>query len=203
MCGNFSILRSAEEIEKRFKAKIDSSLFKQEIKTAPSQNLPVVTNTEPGIVNFYRWGLIPSWSKDIKFGNILFNARAETILEKQSFRNSFKSKRCLVIADGFYEWVDQEGHKKPYKFSLHNHELFAFAGLWDKWSDISGNIIYSFTIITTEPNEIVSKYHDRMPVILRKETEALWLDNSAEERNIIKLLKPYNSEQIIVEEFKF
>ncbi len=196
MCGRFSIAKEAEDIVARFEVNL-ANAFSKNYNAAPTQNLPVKTNSEPQVINFYRWGLIPFWAKDETIGNKLINARAETINIKPSFKNSLKSKRCLVISDGFFEWKKMAGLKQPYRITLKNEELFAYAGLWDTWKDSEGNHINSFTIITTDANEIVSELHDRMPVILSPENESKWLDNNAETSGILNLLKPYPSELMI------
>lgn len=190
MCGRFTIAKEAEDIAARFDAQL-ASAFNKVYNAAPSQNLPVVTNTQTGVINFYRWGLIPFWAKDISIGNRLINARAETVGEKPSFRNLIKNKRCLVISDGFYEWKKTAGLKQPYRITLKEEELYAYAGLWDIWKAPDGNLINSFTIITTEANELISELHDRMPVILHKEDEDRWLNDKEVLSQITTLLKPY------------
>ncbi|MFD3003846.1 SOS response-associated peptidase [Pontibacter toksunensis] len=159
---------------------------------APSQNLPVVTNTQPDIIQFFSWGLQPFWAKDAKAVKRSINARAETLTEKPSFRNLFKSKRCLVPADGFFEWQVTPQGKVPHRILLLDENTFSFAGLWDEWLDkSSGEILHTYTIITTEANELVKPIHDRMPVILSPEAEELWLDAHESQNVLLSLLKPY------------
>jgi putative SOS response-associated peptidase YedK len=142
-----------------------------------------------------QWGLIPSWAKDPKIGNKLINARAETLAEKPSFRNAFKRRRCLVIADGFYEWQKLEKRKQPYYIKMQNGKPFAFAGLWESWQASPKEAIVSCTIVTTAANSLMKPIHDRMPVILSLDECDRWLDSSVSEPQVLQsLLKPYNSE---------
>ena len=142
-----------------------------------------------------RWGLIPSWAKDSAMGARLINARAETVTEKPSFRAAFRHRRCLVVADGFYEWQRQERLKQPFYFRLQNGQPFAFAGLWERWKDPDGVTIESCTILTTEANELLRPIHDRMPVILDPKDYDLWLDPAVQKPEPLQqLLRPYQSE---------
>lgn len=149
--------------------------FKPNTNISPGQLVPVVINPENREVLLYRWGLIPGWAKDAKIGYKMFNARAETIAEKPSFRVPFQKRRCLILADGFYEWKNEGGKKTPYLFALKERRPFTFAGLWDLWRDASGNEVRSCTIITTTPNDLISRFHDRMPVILDEQSRWSWL----------------------------
>ncbi|OQX75065.1 MAG: hypothetical protein B6D61_11100 [Bacteroidetes bacterium 4484_249] len=196
MCGRFSFSPLAKIIEDRFDVKVDSSNYKPRYNCAPTQNLAVVSNIKPDELSFYRWGLIPFWAKDKAIGNKLINAKAETINEKPSFKNSFKQKRCLVLSDGFYEWKKINSKEKvPYRITLKNNTLFAFAGIWDNWKDEEGNYISSFSIITTTPNELVKNIHNRMPVILEEKDEKAWLTENDTEF-LKTLLKPFSSNQM-------
>jgi len=143
---------------------------------SPGQGVGVVTNAMDRKIEVFRWGLVPSWAKDPSIGYRMFNARAETLLEKPSFRNAFARRRCLIPAGGFYEWREEEGRKQPYLFQLQNRQAFTFAGLWDYWQDDQGSEILSCTIITTTPNDLLATYHDRMPVILDVDTCWSWLE---------------------------
>ena len=140
--------------------------------------------------------MIPSWAKEESIGNRMINARAETVAEKPSFRNSFKRRRCLVPADGFYEWKKPTGggRKIPMRIVLKDKEPFAFAGLWDTWVNPEGEEVESFTIITTQANELLRRIHDRMPVILAEEQEATWLDQDADAQELLSMLKPFPGE---------
>jgi putative SOS response-associated peptidase YedK len=181
----------AKIIEERFDVKVDSTRYKPRYNSAPSQDLAVISNLNPGELSFYRWGLIPSWAKDKSIGNKLINARAETILEKPSFKNSLKHKRCLVLSDGFYEWKSiAKKEKIPSRITLQNNRLFAMAGIWDSWKDETGAMINSFAIITTTPNKLMENIHNRMPVILEQKDEKQWL-NENDTTVLFSLLKPY------------
>lgn len=147
---------------------------------APGANIPVVINPVDRNVQMFRWGLIPGWAKDEKIGYRMFNARAETVAEKPSFRVPFRSQRCLIPADGFYEWKMVEDRKYPFLFTLKEKRPFTFAGLWESWRDKEGGVIKSCTIITTVPNSLVAQYHDRMPVILADENRWHWLEDRSQ-----------------------
>jgi putative SOS response-associated peptidase YedK len=138
--------------------------------------------------------LIPFWAKDEKIGSKMINARAESIEEKPSYRNAFRQRRCLVLADGFYEWKDKNG-KTPYRITLKDHQPFAMAGIWETWKNPEGKMIHSFSIITTSANELMKSIHDRMPVILPPEFEETWL-KSDDPREIRELLQPFESEKM-------
>ena len=194
MCGRFSFSPLAKIIEDRFDVKVDPSQYKPRYNCAPSQNLAVISNNKPGELNFYRWGLIPFWAKDISIGNRMINAKAETIIEKVSFKNSFNRKRCLVLSDGFYEWKKINSKEKiPYMIKMRDDSLFAMAGIWDTWKSDENELIRSFAIITTTPNELMENIHSRMPVILEKKEEKTWLNNNDPE-TLKSLLKPFVAE---------
>lgn len=147
-----------------------------------------------------RWGLIPSWAKDPKIGYKMINARSESILEKPSFKKPFLSQRCLIPASGFYEWQHLDNKKIPYYFKLKDQDLFAFAGLYDEWKDPEGYPLKTFTIITTEPNEVVAPIHNRMPVILPEKSEDIWLDHTiSDPQKLLSLLTPYKNSEMILE----
>ena len=160
---------------------------------APTQNVPIVRrpkDTDGRELVLARWGLIPSWAKDTKIGYRTINARAETVAEKPSFREAFKRRRCLVVADGFYEWQKQPGGKKqPYFISAASDGPLAFAGLWETWKDPEGDRVESCTIIVTEANDLLRPIHDRMPVILQPGDFDPWLD--APPQDAQTMLKPF------------
>lgn len=164
---------------------------------APSQSvLSVINDGSKNRLGFLRWGLIPPWAKDMKIGNKMINARAETIAEKPSFRNAFKKKRCLIIADSFYEWKRHDDQTKtPMRIKLKSGDLFAMAGLWDRWISPQGESIYSCSVITTTPNDLVKGIHDRMPVILKPSDEKIWLDPAISDiKQLNGLLTPFNQD---------
>ncbi len=189
MCGRFVLATSPEVIQQAFD--LDSvPTLPARYNIAPSQPIPVITNKEPRTLNFYRWGLIPPWAKDTSIANKTFNARSETAHEKPTFRAAFARRRCLIPATGFYEWA--KTNKQPLYIHLKDEPVFAFAGLWEHWQSPEGDEIFSATILTGEPNELVSRYHDRMAVILRPEDYSTWL--SADEMKapqLMPLLQPF------------
>lgn len=192
MCGRFSIVSSKESIEARFDVIFDDDHYRSVYNAAPTQLLPLITNIEPNKVSFYKWGLVPFWAKDQSLASKMINARSETILEKPAFKNLMKRKRCLVLSDGFYEWKQHSGGKKqPYRITLKDNALYAYAGLWDEWSESEGKKVNTFTIITTQPNELMKSIHNRMPVILNREDEKKWIDKNTEIEQLLPLLKDY------------
>jgi len=162
---------------------------------SPGQNVPVVLNPITREVKMFRWGLVPGWAKDPKIGYRMFNARAETLTEKPSFRKLLPRRRCLILADGFYEWKEIDGKKYPFYFTLIDQKPFTFAGLWDTWQKPEGEVLYSCTLITTEPNELLSQYHNRMPVILDKDQRWQWLEDTSMD-DLNALLKPFPAEKM-------
>ncbi len=198
MCGRFSLTKEELEIEKRFNARFYSNDLVKRYNVAPSQLALVMTDEKPEELQMYKWGLIPSWAKEASIGNKMINAKSETIFEKPSFRNLIKKRRCLVISDGFYEWKPLASkHKQPFRIGLKGDELFAFAGLWDSWTDKeSGEMIHSFTIITTNANKLVAPIHDRMPVILEREDEKKWISHNISQDEIVKMLTSYPTEKM-------
>ena len=168
MCGRFSQSKSKQDIKKRFSLASVPDNLPILYNIAPQQNAPVVLNAFPSELALARFGLVPSWSKEEKTPYSMINARSETIMEKPTYKRLLKSKRCLVLSDGFYEWQKKVDHKIPYRIFLKNEEPFAFAGIWDSWGE-GENQFYSFSIITTTPNKLVAAIHERMPVILDPE----------------------------------
>jgi len=190
MCGRFSLTTDEQQLNMFFELSGGNAPYVPRYNGAPTQLLPVITSEQPRRLQLFRWGLIPSWSKEVN-RIPLINAKSETIEEKPSFNRAFKSRRCLVPADGFYEWV-HSGRKLPYRFTLKDESLFAFAGIWDCWRNQSGETVNSFAILTTEANEVMQEVHDRMPVILEKPHFDSWLGNT-DERQLKPLLKPIES----------
>ncbi len=196
MCGRFTQTAKPKEIEKEFAVKIAPDvLFKPRYNIAPTQIIPAVLESDgERIIEGLRWGLIPSWAKDESIGNKLINARAETLAEKPSFKNAFRSHRCIIPASGFYEWQKTaKGAKQPFYFHLKDKGVFGFAGLYEQWLDReTGEQIETCTIITTEANKVLEPIHDRMPVILKPESYEQWLDAKEKDINKLqKLLAPY------------
>src|SRR5262245_26500441 len=164
MCARYT-LEKVDDLHARFRAMGDLAL-NQRFNVAPSQYMPVVVDDGARRLDLYRWGLVPSWAKDVAIGNKMINARGETLAEKPSFRNALKHRRCLVPATGFYEWTGPKTERRPVRIHLKDDSTFAFAGLWERWRDpASGKDVRTFAIITCAPNEKVAAIHDRMPVI--------------------------------------
>lgn len=187
MCFTSRLSKKAQALQNRFKAEfVNIDIVIPEVNNAfQYPETPLITNKEPGIIQLFNWGLIPAWAKDDSIKKMTLNARIETINEKPAFRNSVKN-RCMILADGFYEWqwLDPKGkNKQKYLITLPDNEAFAFAGLWSEWvNKETGEISKTYTILTTEANEMMSEIHNskkRMPVILKQESEADWLSGKA------------------------
>lgn len=175
MCGRFTLTADTETIQKHFGLNDVGQGLTPRYNIAPSQPIAVITNAAPQDLQFYRWGLVPSWAKDVSIGNRMINARAETLHEKPSFRVAFQQRRCLIPVDGFYEWVTHAGQKTPMHIHKADKALFAFAGLWEVWRSPEGEPVHSATIITTEASEFMATLHHRMPVILPEARYDTWL----------------------------
>jgi putative SOS response-associated peptidase YedK len=201
MCGRFVSKAKKEEIEKEFKVEIgDGNLVAPRYNVAPTQMIGAIAEIESlRQISSFKWGLIPSWAKDDSIGNKLINARAETLREKPSFREAFRSRRCIIPASGFYEWQKtSNGAKQPFYFYLKEKEVFGFAGLWEEWLDKqTGELSETCTIITTEANEALKPIHDRMPVILKSDEYDFWLDEKVKDTNKLQnLLVPYPAKEM-------
>ncbi|MGE4090272.1 MAG: SOS response-associated peptidase, partial [Candidatus Binatia bacterium] len=196
MCGRFTLTADLDQIEERFSFHSTNLSCKPRYNIAPSQPvLAVIVDHEGKRGEFLRWGLIPSWAKEETIGNRMINARAETVAEKPSFRRALQQRRCLIVADGFYEWKATGKKKTPMFIALKARALFSFAGLWESWNSPSGATIHSCTIITTTPNALMESIHTRMPVILTREAEDLWLVRTiTEPQQLVPLLQPYSAE---------
>lgn len=195
MCGRFSFSPDEIIIEERFDIEIEEGLYTPRYNCAPSQNLAVISSASPEKLSLYRWGLIPFWAKDKSIGNRMINARAESILEKASFKMPFKKQRCLVLCDGFFEWKKMGNDKKPFRIVLKENKLFSMAGIWDTWKEKHGDPVYSFAVITTDPNSMMASIHNRMPVILPSHAEDEWLRSDHIGR-LIDMLQPYPADEM-------
>lgn len=196
MCGRFSLTTEEQQLNEFFRLSGGREPYVPRYNGAPTQNLAVITSEEPRRLQFFRWGLIPFWSKVMTGSTPVINARAETLDEKPMFRQAYRKRRCLIPADGFYEW-SRSGNKQPYRFVMADESPFAMAGLWDEWSHEPGKIIRSFAIITTTPNELMEPVHNRMPVILGRESYDEWL-NGDNESAITDMLKPFPEKKMKV-----
>ncbi|MRH44609.1 hypothetical protein GH741_18340 [Aquibacillus halophilus] len=176
MCGRFTLNASELEILDEYNLEDTIQSHTPRFNIAPGQNiLAIIHDGNKRRAGFLKWGLVPFWAKDPKIGYKMINARSETAHEKPSFKNLLASKRCLIIADSFYEWQKSESGKQPKRISLNDRKLFTFAGLWDKWEGDEQSL-YTCTILTKQANEFMSPIHDRMPVILPKEKEDQWIE---------------------------
>ena len=172
--------------------------FKPRYNIAPTQLVPVLTSDSPKGFSFFYWGITPDFGQNKPVSQKLINAKAESVNEKISFKSSFQRRRCLVPADGFFEWKKLGKKTKiPYRFTLRDEEIFSFAGIWEEYETVSGESQHTFLILTTTPNEVVEEVHDRMPVILNRDQEKKWLDKYASESDLMKLLHPYPSEMMM------
>ncbi|NJN27195.1 MAG: SOS response-associated peptidase [Cyclobacteriaceae bacterium] len=196
MCGRYTIIAKAEAIEKKFDVSVPDA-YQPRYNAAPTQLLPVISDNNPSELSFYYWGMIPRWAKEKNVSTKLINARAESILEKASFKTALLQRRCLVVSDGFYEWKRMSKTSRvPYRIRHKNDDVFAYAGLWDEYDDEDQNRIKTFTIITTNANRIVSKIHDRMPAILDSEAGKAWLDKKQSIGALIELLRPFDPDNM-------
>ena len=198
MCGRYRLSRRKQIVEAHFSSASGEEDWNPRYNIAPTQLVPVIRQNpkQPNReLSFLRWGLIPSWMKDSSAAATMINARSETAGTKPAFRDALKSRRCLIPADGFYEWQRVGKTKQPYCFEVGNAQMFAFAGIWDRWKDPSGNWVKTCSILTTTPNAMTSAVHDRMPVILDPENYDLWLDPGMQEGSAAsELLKPYDAQ---------
>jgi putative SOS response-associated peptidase YedK len=200
MCGRYRLSRRKQIIEERFETQPWDDDWNPRYNIAPTQPVPVIRQhpKEPRRdLSMMRWGLIPSWAKDTSGAARMINARSETAHTLPAFRDAMKLRRCLVPADGFYEWQRRGSAKQPFCFEVGNGGLFAFAGLWERWRDPSGQWVKSCAILTTTPNAVTSAIHDRMPVILRKDDYDVWLDPGMQNvAAVSEMLKPYDAKSM-------
>ena len=208
MCGRYSLFAPRSDLEDRFDATFPAS-FDGSYNCAPRESLPVVANDDPDAARRMEWGLVPTWAGD-DGGNRPINARGETVGRKRTFREAYERRRCLVPADGFYEWVTEDGARRPYRVALTDDEPFAMAGIWERWTprttqtglgefggdgpDRTTDAVETFAVVTTEPNDLVADVHDRMPVVLRPGDEPTWLHGSVVDA--ADLLEPYPADRM-------
>lgn len=198
MCGRFTLRKPASEIAQHFALFPDDVLSDLQLRPrfniAPGQPVLLVrADDAPGrrTAALARWGLVPSWAKDPAMGNRLINARSETAPEKPAFRAAFRRRRCLIPADGFYEWQKQNGRKRPHFIRMRDDRLFALAGLWEAWEGQDHSALVTCTILTTEANRLLQPLHDRMPVILAADDYHTWLDPEADVETVRGLMRPF------------
>jgi len=195
MCGRFVRSSSLKDVADYFNVDQPSFDIDPSYNVAPTQEIIIINNRGVKQIVKCHWGFVPSWAKDLSVGNDMINARAETAAEKRSFKAAFRKQRCLIIANGFYEWQKDKKRKVPVYISLKSGKPFGFAGLYNVWVSPEGKKICTCTIITTEANDLLSTIHDRMPVIIPRDKEDLWLDPSTEDIDVLLgLLRAYPSE---------
>ena len=197
MCGRYTLAKSKEEIEELVGDVVADFPVVPRYNIAPSQPILALLNTNLTRLTFIQWGMVPHWAKDPSIGNRMINARSETVAEKPAFRMPFRRKRCLILADGFYEWQKKPGQKakQPMYITLRSGKVFAFAGLWEEWHGADGSELTTSTILTTEPNSLLRPIHQRMPVILPPTAHETWL--CEEDPDALKAaLVPYPPEQM-------
>jgi putative SOS response-associated peptidase YedK len=196
MCGRFTLTADPADLQEAFYwVDFGNASFTPRYNIAPTQGVAVVPNNGHNKLDFFTWGLVPSWAKDPSIGSRMINARSETLAEKPSFRTAYKRRRCLILADGFYEWAQNPGEKAktPMLIRMKDGKPFAFAGLWEDWQSPDGSQILSTTIITTQPNRLLAPIHNRMPVILPPEAYQAWLEpGEVPASHLDPLLRPYN-----------
>lgn len=197
MCGRFTQHHTPEEVAARFEIETTDYLFQPRYNIAPSQLVAAVIARDGRRLVPLKWGLVPYWAKDPAIGNRMINAKAETLAEKPSFKQALARRRCLIPADGFYEWQKKgKGPSRPLYIRRRDQGLFAFAGLWEEWDSPEGKTLQTCTIITVEPNELIGEVHHRMAAILRPEDESAWLDAQRKPAELAELLRPYPSEEL-------
>jgi putative SOS response-associated peptidase YedK len=203
MCGRFVLLTDLSVISEFFNVAEIACDYQGGNNISPGQLVTAVVHDRKNRLVNFRWGLIPSWAKDPSIGSRMFNARAETVSERPSFRSAFKRRRCLIVADGFYEWQKLQKGKKPFQFSLKSGRPFGFAGLYESWLSPDHQQIQTCTIITTDSNTLITPVHDRMPVILPHESASIWLNpENQNKEELLSLLKPYPAEGMKMEGVK-
>jgi putative SOS response-associated peptidase YedK len=210
MCGRFTQKSERKVISLEFYVKDFTSDVFTSYNVAPGQDAGVILGDDVIRYDRYRWGLVPFWAKDTKIGYRMINARGETVTEKPSFKRAFQARRCLVPADGFYEWRKDGQYKTPFYIHLESNRSMSFAGLWESWNpkesgsavpDAEGaELLHTFTIITTEANEKLLPLHDRMPVIIPPEKRSVWLNRDTDPAELLQLLEPYPSAEMAFHE---
>jgi len=197
MCGRFILLTDLSVIVESFGIGEIACEYRPDDNISPGRRIAAIIHDEANRLVSCRWGLIPSWAKDPSIGKKLFNARAETLAEKPSFRDAFRKRRCLIPADGFYEW--QKQGKQVFRFSMKSGRPFGMAGIYETWMSPEREPVDTCAIITTEPNALIGSIHDRMPAIVPKDGEAAWIDPAHRDREgLLSLLKPYPAEEMVM-----
>lgn len=198
MCGRYTLSYKAEELQLSLGLTDIPSGMEPRYNIAPTQAIPAIINGKERKIDYLYWGLVPSWAKDISIGSRMINARSETIMEKPSFKSAFQRRRCLILADGFFEWKKSKLNKSstPFYFQLKDRSVFALAGIYDIWQPPEGGELWSGSVITCVANDLVSSIHERMPVMLDRETMWSWLENLPI-NELVTMMAPYNPEKMI------
>ncbi|MGM7703317.1 SOS response-associated peptidase [Pseudalkalibacillus sp. Hm43] len=200
MCGRFTLTAEIDLLMDWFDIDEFAPGFdlQPRYNIAPSQDIvAIVSNEGKRRAGFLKWGLIPFWAKDPSIAYKMINARAETVPEKPSFKHAFKRRRCIIPADGFYEWKKEGKQKQPKYIKMKNDKPFGFAGLWEKWKDEQGNPVHTCTILTTEPNDLMEDIHNRMPVILPKDDYSKWLEWDGEQEALVDMMQPFEASDMM------
>lgn len=195
MCGRYTLTQSPKQI-KGIQLSLEDMEFEGKYNIAPSQSNYVIPSGKPYSIHSYRWGLIPHWAKDMSIAYKLINARVESVADKPSFRTAVRHGRCLVPADGFYEWKKLGKSRQAYRITMRDDSIFCFAGISTSWLSPNNEKIYSYSVITTEPNELMAPIHNRMPAILSISDYEKWLDDKLDVMEAISLCKPFPSEEM-------
>ncbi|MGB1287328.1 MAG: SOS response-associated peptidase [Aggregatilineales bacterium] len=192
MCGRYTLTTDSSTLQKTFNLdELPEVEIQARYNIAPTQPVSVITSARPRQLTFMQWGLVPSWAKDPSIGHKMINARSETVHEKPSFRSAFKRRRCIIPADGFYEWKKEGKVKKPQFIHMKNRAVFGLAGLWETWQSPHGDELITCTILTTEPNDLVKPLHHRMAVILPSDHYDTWLNTDSDAPELKALFDPY------------
>jgi putative SOS response-associated peptidase YedK len=195
MCGRYRLSRRKQVVEEYFESASEEEDWSPRYNIAPTQPVPTVRQAGANrILSAMRWGLVPSWASDLSIGARLINGRSESVLEKPAFRDAFRLRRCLIPADGFYEWRKAGKERHPFHFAMKDGSLFAFAGVWDRWKSPGGPVVESCSILTTSANKLLDDMHDRMPVILPRHLYQAWLSApGSEAERLAELLVPFDA----------
>lgn len=198
MCGRYTLTAEIDQVKTRFRITTVTVDYQPRYNIAPGQMVAtVIEDAGERRLGQLRWGLVPFWAKDEKLAFKMINARAETVHEKPAYKHAFQRKRCIIPADGFYEWKTTSDCKQPMRITLKSEEIFGMAGLFDTWAAPDGRKVHTCTILTTKPNELIADIHDRMPVILRPEDEDIWLNRDAYHQDLLlSLCQPYPAEEM-------
>jgi putative SOS response-associated peptidase YedK len=194
MCGRYTLRHSVEEIAERFNVTNVAFEPGPRYNIAPTQHIAGITDDGERKLRPFVWGLVPFWAKDPQIGNRMINARAETIAEKPAYKHAVARRRCLIPADGFYEWMRTDGQRTPMYIHFKDGRLFAFAGIWERWVPPEGPELLTCSVVTVEPNRLVAPIHNRMPAILTPEGEDAWLSSTRTVADVLPFLRPYDSD---------